>query len=142
METREGRAPWANEHPDDPHAMEVFTEATIKAHIRGERVIATAEGNGPVNALDAALRKIVDDSFPALAHLRLTDYKVRILDSGSGTGAVTRVLIDSADDDGSWTTIGVDENIIEASWLALLDSIYFALVRAERREKPVGSERE
>ena len=135
VETREGRAPWADARPDDPHAIEVFTEATIKAHIRGERVIATAEGNGPVNALDAALRKIMSKSFPALDHLRLTDYKVRILDSGRGTGAVTRVLIDSADEDGSWTTIGVNENIIEASWLALLDSIHFALLRAELRAK-------
>lgn len=133
VETREGRAPWASERPDDPHAMEVFTEATVKAHIRGERVIATAEGNGPVNALDAALRKITNGSFPVLSHLRLTDYKVRILDSGRGTGAVTRVLIDSADDHGSWTTIGVNENIIEASWLALMDSIHFALLRAELR---------
>ena len=133
VETREGRAPWANEQPDDPHAIEVFTEATIKAHIHGKRVIATAEGNGPVNALDAALRSMMDGAFPALEHLRLTDYKVRILDSGKGTGAVTRVLIDSADDHGSWTTIGVDENIIEASWLALLDSIYFALLRADLR---------
>ncbi len=133
VETREGRAPWASERPDDPHAIEVFTEATIKAHIRGERVIATAEGNGPVNALDAALRNVMQESFPALARLRLTDYKVRILDSGRGTGAVTRVLIDSADDGGSWTTIGVDENIIEASWIALLDSIHYALLRAELR---------
>lgn len=133
VETREGRAPWASERPDDPHAIEVFTEATIKAHIRGERVIATAEGNGPVNALDAALRQMMNGSFPALEHLRLTDYKVRILDSGRGTGAVTRVLIDSADNLGSWTTIGVDENIIEASWLALVDSIHFALLRAELR---------
>ena len=133
VETREGRAPWASERPDDPHAIEVFTEATIKAHIRGERVIATAEGNGPVNALDAALRKIMSASFPVLDHLRLTDYKVRILDSGRGTGAVTRVLIDSADEGGSWTTIGVNENIIEASWLALVDSIHFALLRAELR---------
>ncbi len=133
VETREGRAPWASERPDDPHAIEVFTEATIKAHVAGNRVICTAEGNGPVNALDAALRTSLERAYPQLGRLRLTDYKVRILDSDRGTGAVTRVLIDSADDSGTWTTIGVDENIIEASWKALLDSIHMALLRAEER---------
>ena len=131
VETREGRAPWRSETPDDPHAIEVYTEATIKAHVNGVRRITTAEGNGPVHALDAALRQCLDGSFPALEHVRLTDFKVRILDSNRGTGAVTRVLIDSADREGSWTTIGVDENIIEASWKALLDSLHYALLRAD-----------
>jgi 2-isopropylmalate synthase len=97
----------------------------------GNRVIATAEGNGPVNALDMALRKALNGSFPALERVHLTDYKVRVLDTQKGTGAVTRVLIDSTDGEQTWTTIGVNENIIEASWQALLDSIHFGLLRAD-----------
>ncbi|MDQ1457957.1 MAG: 2-isopropylmalate synthase, partial [Actinomycetota bacterium] len=109
----------------------VMTEATVKVHIGGRRVVATAEGNGPVNALDRALRIALDGSFPALERLHLTDYKVRVLDTNKGTGAATRVLIDSTDGEATWTTIGVNENIIEASWQALLDSIHFGLLRAE-----------
>jgi 2-isopropylmalate synthase len=108
----------------------VTTEATVKVHIGGKRVIATAEGNGPVNALDQALRTALNGKFPGLERLHLTDYKVRVLDTNKGTGAVTRVLIDSTDGDTTWTTIGVNENIIEASWQALLDSIHYALLRA------------
>ena len=109
----------------------VTTEATVKVHVAGRRVIATAEGNGPVNALDKALRQALDGAFPALEHVHLTDFKVRVLDTQKGTGAVTRVLIDSTDGNGTWTTIGVNENIIEASWQALLDSIHYGLLRAE-----------
>jgi 2-isopropylmalate synthase len=104
------------------------TEATIKVHVGDERVLATAEGNGPVNALDAALRKAIGSKFPELAHLHLTDYKVRVLDTAKGTGAVTRVLIDTTDGERAWSTIGVSENIIEASWEALSDSIVFGLL--------------
>jgi 2-isopropylmalate synthase len=110
----------------------VTTEATVKVHVDGERLIATAEGNGPVNALDRALRTALDGRFPPLERVHLTDYKVRVLDTSRGTGAVTRVLIDSTDGDATWTTIGVNENIIEASWQALLDSIHFGLLRGER----------
>jgi len=81
-----------------------------------------------VNALDAALRKAIGSKFPELAHLHLTDYKVRVLDTAKGTGAVTRVLIDTTDGERSWSTIGVSENIIEASWEALADSIVFGLL--------------
>jgi 2-isopropylmalate synthase len=109
----------------------VTTEATVKVHIDGRRKIATAEGNGPVNALDRALRTALNGQFPALERVHLTDYKVRVLDTQKGTGAVTRVLIDSTDGDATWTTIGVNENIIEASWQALLDSIHFGLLRSE-----------
>ena len=109
----------------------VMTEATVKVHIGDRRVVATAEGNGPVNALDTALRSALDGDFPALERVHLTDYKVRVLDTNKGTGAATRVLIDSSDGDSTWTTIGVNENIIEASWQALLDSIHFGLLRAE-----------
>ena len=104
------------------------TEATVKELVGDARVIATAEGNGPVNALDAALRKAIGPVFPQLAHVHLTDYKVRVLDTSTGTAAVTRVLIDSTDGDRTWTTIGVSENVIEASWAALEDSIVFGLL--------------
>jgi 2-isopropylmalate synthase len=110
----------------------VLTEATVKLHVGDERVIATAEGNGPVNALDKAMRKALVRNLPALERLKLTDYKVRVLDTQHGTEAVTRVLIDSTDGDSTWTTIGVNENIIEASWQALLDSVHFGLLRAEQ----------
>ncbi len=111
----------------------VTTEATIKVHVAGERIIATAEGNGPVNALDTALRKAVGSRYPALDQVHLTDYKVRVLDTAKGTGAVTRVLVDTTDGDRTWTTIGVSENIIEASWQALSDSLTYGLLRAELR---------
>jgi 2-isopropylmalate synthase len=116
----------------------VTTEATVKLRRGGQRVIATAEGNGPVNALDNALRKALNGSFPALERVHLTDYKVRVLDTQKGTGAVTRVLIDSTDGEQTWTTIGVNENIIEASWQALLDSIHFGLLRANQASKGPG----
>jgi 2-isopropylmalate synthase len=106
----------------------VSTEATIKVHVDGERFVATAEGNGPVNALDTALRRAIGDRYPGLERVHLTDYKVRVLDTQKGTGAVTRVLIDSTNGDRTWTTIGVSENIIEASWQALYDSLVFGLL--------------
>jgi 2-isopropylmalate synthase len=115
------------------------TEATIKVHAGDERVLATAEGNGPVNALDAALRKAIGAKFPELSHLHLTDYKVRVLDTAKGTGAVTRVLIDSTDGDRTWTTIGVSENIIEASWEALSDSLVFGLLKGAAGQQDGGS---
>jgi 2-isopropylmalate synthase len=104
------------------------TEATVKVHVAGERIVATAEGNGPVHALDAALRKAIGPRLPGLAQLHLTDYRVRVLDTAQATGAVTRVLIDSTDGERSWSTIGVSENIIEASWQALVDSVVYGLV--------------
>ncbi len=106
------------------------TEATVKVQVGESRMLATAEGNGPVNALDAALRQAIGPHFPALSGVHLTDYRVRVLDTGRGTGAVTRVLVDSTDGERTWTTIGVSENIIEASWQALYDSVLFALVHA------------
>ncbi|MBW3581317.1 MAG: citramalate synthase, partial [Actinobacteria bacterium] len=95
------------------------------------RVIRTAEGNGPVNALDAALREAIGSKYPALAGLHLTDYKVRVLDTDRGTAAVTRVLLDTTDGDQLWSTIGVSANIIEASWQALSDSIVYGLLHAD-----------
>ncbi len=105
---------------------EVETEATIKVVVDGRRYVRTAEGNGPVNALDRALRAAIADRHPHLAEIELTNYKVRILDQDHGTGAVTRVLLDSADSEREWGTIGVSENIIEASWEALVDSLEYA----------------
>ena len=106
------------------------TEATIKVHVGDERVLATAEGNGPVNALDAALRKAIGPAYPALSHVHLTDYKVRVLDTSRGTEAVTRVLVDTTDGERTWTTIGVSPNVIEASWEALEDSVVHGLLHA------------
>jgi 2-isopropylmalate synthase len=110
---------------------ELVSEATVKLHAKGERIVATGEGNGPVNALDNALRQALERLYPELARLELTDYKVRILEGSHGTGAVTRVLIDLSDGaGGSWSTVGVDENIIAASWHALAEAVSYALLRA------------
>jgi 2-isopropylmalate synthase len=105
---------------------EIASEATVKLWARGERHIATAEGNGPVNALDKALRSAITELHPHLADIELVNYKVRILDENQGTGAVTRVLLDSSDGHTDWGTIGVSENIIEASWEALVESLEYA----------------
>ncbi|HJL99364.1 MAG: citramalate synthase [Acidimicrobiales bacterium] len=105
------------------------TEATLRIVVDGERMITVGEGDGPVNALDNAFRNAVIDIYPELSEVHLTDYKVRVLDTNRGTGAVTRVLVDSADSESTWTTIGVSENIIEASWLALRDALVYALYR-------------
>jgi 2-isopropylmalate synthase len=107
------------------------TEATVKVWVGEDRLVQTAEGNGPVNAIDKALRACVQERYPALAKVHLTDYKVRILDGATATGAVTRVLIDATDGERSWTTIGVSANIIEASWQALADSIVYGLLQSE-----------
>ncbi len=101
----------------------VETEATIKVWIDGERFVRTAEGNGPVHALDRALRDALGEIHPHLRDIRLVNFKVRILDERKGTDAVTRVLIDASDGEEQWGAIGVSENIIEASWEALVDSL-------------------
>ncbi len=116
----------------------VLAEATVKVRVRGEVVHTAAEGNGPVNALDAALRKALLPYYPTLAEFSLSDYKVRILDGNTGTAATTRVLIDTRRGHDVWTTVGCSTNIIEASWQALVDSIEYGLWRsgalAESRE--------
>jgi 2-isopropylmalate synthase len=109
---------------------ESSTEATVKLLVDGERVIRTAEGNGPVNAIDRALRDAIGARYPQLDRMHLTDYKVRVLDTNKGTGAVTRVLLDATDGDRSWSTIGVSENIIDASWQALRDSVVHGLLHS------------
>ena len=112
---------------------QVVAEATVKVFVGGERVLRTAEGNGPVNALDAALRAALEPSCPWVADIALSDYKVRILTRG--TDAVTRVLVESTDrGDGAgegveWTTVGVHGNVVEASWLALVDALAYAALR-------------
>ena len=111
-------------------AVDVETSATVKVWVDDTRHLAVGEGNGPVNALDAALRNALDDIYPALDRISLTDFKVRVLDTGKGTGAITRVLLDSTDGSREWTTIGVSENIIEASWQALVDSLVYGLLHA------------
>jgi 2-isopropylmalate synthase len=105
---------------------EVKTEATIKIHVGDERIVRHAEGNGPVNALDAALRLAICEKHPHLADIDLVNYKVRILDETKGTGAITRVLIDASDGQDVWGSIGVHENVIAASWQALVDSLAYA----------------
>jgi 2-isopropylmalate synthase len=115
----------------------VQTEATIKVWARGERLVRTAEGNGPVNALDRALRDAIADLYPRLRDIELVNYKVRIIDEHKGTGAVTRVLIDASDGEETWGTIGVSENIIESSWEALVDSLEYAM---QGRERTAGRE--
>jgi 2-isopropylmalate synthase len=107
----------------------LISEATVKIRV-GEEVIHTAgAGNGPVNALDAAVRKVLIDFYPALRDVHLLDYKVRVVDGASGTAAITRVLIETGDGRDSWTTVGSSPNIIEASWLALADSLEYAIIR-------------
>ena len=112
-----------------------LSEATIKVMVAGKQVMTVAEGNGPVNALDAALRKALIESFPELDGIRLTDYKVRILTPQDGTGAVTRVMIETAEEGGAaWSTVGVSTNVIDASYNALHDSLTYKLWRSGRRE--------
>jgi 2-isopropylmalate synthase/homocitrate synthase family protein len=109
----------------------VVSEATVKLRVNGSRVIATAEGNGPVNALDRALRDALTPHFPALAGFELADFKVRILEGTHGTGAVTRVLVETRGADGrDWVTVGVHENVVDASWRALLDAVSYGLLKS------------
>jgi 2-isopropylmalate synthase len=114
-------------------AGEVTTEATVKLKIGDKTRHEVAEGDGPVNALDAALRKALTDVYPNLAEMQLLDYKVRVINSDAGTAAGVRVTIESRDADDVWGTIGVSENVIEASWLALADSIEYKLMKDERK---------
>ena len=112
---------------------ELSTEATVTVLVDGERVVTEGSGNGPVNALDAALRSALADRLPALSKIHLTDFRVRVLDAADAagnadTGAVVRVLIDTTNGDETWTTVGVSPNVIEASWTALVDALVFGLL--------------
>ncbi|MCH8183861.1 MAG: citramalate synthase, partial [Proteobacteria bacterium] len=123
-------------HWNDKGELVTLSEATVKLDVGDESHMTVAEGNGPVNALDAALRKVLTPIYPDLQDLRLVDYKVRILTPGDGTRAITRVMIESADKDGEhWSTVGVSANIIDASYNALRDSIIYKLYRDGAEEK-------
>ncbi len=122
------------------HGRGLLAEATVKMKI-GDKIFHTAaEGNGPVSALDAALRKALLGVYPNLAHVRLDDYKVRILNSDKGSDAITRVLIDTKNSDHSWSTVGASTNIIEASWQALIDSLEYALLSDARQPASVETQ--
>lgn len=110
-------------------AKDAMSEATIKIHVGERRIVSTGEGAGPVGALDNALRQAIVEAYPAVAGMELVDFKVRILDENVGTDAITRVVITTRDGAGSWGTIGVSENILEASWNALVDSVEYGLLR-------------
>jgi len=119
--------------PTDPSAR---AEATIMVEVEGQGVEHTAaEGDGPVNALDNALRKALERFFPSLKKLRLTDYKVRVLPAGLGTASQVRVLCEYSDGKNHWGTVGVSENIIEASWQALTDSVVYKLYLDEKKSR-------
>jgi 2-isopropylmalate synthase len=111
----------------------LISEAVIKLEVNGRLQHTASEGDGPVNALDSALRKALQHFYPNLTKMRLSDFKVRVLDAKEGTAAKVRVLIESQDQKESWTTIGVSENIIEASYNALVDSIEYKLLKDARR---------
>lgn len=106
----------------------MYSEATIKVRVGDVQVHTAAEGNGPVNALDNALRKALEGIYPALKKIKLTDFKVRVIDGVDGTGAQVRVFIETRDEEKTWGTVGVSPNIIEASWIALVDSIEYGLL--------------
>ena len=108
---------------------QTYAEATIKLEVNGETLHTAAEGTGPVHALDQALRKALTEKYPALAQVHLTDYKVRVLDTTRGTATSVQVLIEATDGEATWGTVGSHENIIEASWQALVDSIVYGLLR-------------
>jgi 2-isopropylmalate synthase len=116
------------------HDGQNVVEASVKLKV-GDKVEHTvAEGDGPVNALDTALRAALVKFYPAIQKVRLVDYKVRILDGGAGTAAKTRVIIESTDGDSLWGTVGVHDNIIEASWEALVDSVEYKLFKDEKKK--------
>lgn len=123
------QGPWGSPRPE-AGAGSPGNEATVKLWAKGERRIATGEGNGPVDALDKALRTALERIYPQLATLELVDYKVRILEGQHGTGSKTRVLIESTDGTSNWSTVGVADNVIAASWLALDDAYTYGLLRA------------
>ncbi|MCP3695323.1 MAG: citramalate synthase [Planctomycetaceae bacterium] len=115
---------------------QILTEATVKVRVAGDMRHEVTEGDGPVNALDGALRKALNGSFPALRDMRLVDYKVRVVNSEAGTAARIRVIIESADQDDVWGTVGVSDNIIEASWIALVDAVEYKLCK----DQPINTD--
>jgi 2-isopropylmalate synthase len=120
-------------HTERPADGSAWAEATVHIEVKGKRQFSAADSVGPVEALDKAIRKALMKFYPSLEHMRLTDYKVRVLDTKDGTAAKVRVLIESQDEHDSWTTVGVHENIIEASWEALVDSIEYKLLKDSKK---------
>ena len=118
-----------------------LSEATIKLEVGGAQRMIVAEGNGPVNALDRALREALLEIYPELGEIELVNFKVRILDSSKGTQAVTRVLLDSSDGAEEWGAIGVSENVIEASWEALVDSLEHGMQTSRREARRAAAAR-
>ncbi len=110
---------------------EALCEATVKVSVGDKKIHTASEGNGPVNALDNALRKAMEEVYPEMKNIKLVDYKVRVLEARDGTGAQVRVLLESTNDEKAWSTVGVSANIIEASWVALVDSIEYGLLCKE-----------
>src|SRR5437867_9907726 len=117
-------------HVEQRQHEEPLAEATVKVVAKGVRHMESAEGHGPVGALDNALRKALANEYPELEHITLEDYRVRVLDENIGTGATVRVLIDTSNGQREWTTVGVSSNIIEASWEALTDGYLYGLLHA------------
>lgn len=111
-----------------------MTEATVKVKVNNIQELSASEGSGPVNALDAALRKALERFYPSLKDMKLVDYKVRVINPRSGTAAKVRVIIESQDKENIWNTVGVSENVIEASWYALVDSIEYKLLKEQEIE--------
>jgi 2-isopropylmalate synthase len=118
------------------------TEATIRVRVDGQEEHTAAEGDGPVNALDLALRKALEKFYPPLREVHLSDYKVRVINPEQGTGAKVRVLVTSRDRRSSWSTLGVSENLLEASWEALSDSVMFKLLRDRVKHSAAGGHKE
>ena len=112
----------------------IYTEAIVKLRVQNETLYEVADGDGPVNALDSALRKALIRHYPQLKNLQLLDYKVRVINSEAGTAANVRVIIESKDETGTWGTVGVSENVVEASWIALTDSFEYKLFKDERQQ--------
>ena len=121
---------------ENRHDGKVFAEASIRLKVNGQEVFSASDGDGPVDALDRALRKALTQFYPDLKAMHLSDYKVRVLDTQSATAAKVRVLIESQDNTDSWTTVGVHENIIEASYEALIDSIEYKLLKDKKSSNP------
>ncbi|MFC8799561.1 citramalate synthase [Promicromonospora sp. NPDC057138] len=127
-----GAAPPSVHAPD----ADAVAEATVKIWAGGERIVTTGEGNGPVNALDQALRTALSRVYPELGRFELIDFKVRILDTELGTGAITRVLIDTTDGEHSWSTVGVGPNVIEAAWEAVTEAYVYGLLKSDVAPRP------
>jgi 2-isopropylmalate synthase len=123
---------WVTEVIQDAQGA-VTSKATVAINAQGKEIVSEGTGNGPVNAIDTALRSGLGTIYPEISGFELTDYKVRILEGRQGTGAITRVLVETSDDSGEWNTVGVHENVIAASAMALEDALTYGLLRKGRK---------